>query len=58
MKMDHQMQTTNGITNDLDMDFGWNLDVYSKIDTMSASSLNAAGAVSHGVLEDSEESVR
>jgi hypothetical protein len=58
MKMDHQMQTTNGITNDLDMDFGWNLDVYSKIDTMSASSPNAAGAVLQGVLEDSEESVR
>jgi hypothetical protein len=58
MKTDHQMQTTNGITNDLDMDFGWNLDVYSKIDTMSASSSNAVGAVFQGVLKDSEESVR
>jgi hypothetical protein len=52
------MQTTNGITNDLDMDFGWNLDVYSKIDTMSASSPNAVGAVFQGDLKDSEESVR
>jgi hypothetical protein len=58
MKTDHQMQTTNGITNDLDMDFGWNLDVYSKIDTMSASSPNAVGAVFQGDLKDSEESVR
>jgi hypothetical protein len=58
MMMDHQMQTTNGITNDLGMDFEWNLDVYSKIDTMSASNPNAAGAVLQGVLKDSKESVR
>ena len=52
------MQTTNGITNDLDMDFEWNLGLYSKIDTMSASSPNAVGAVFQGVPKDSEESVR
>ena len=58
MKTDHQMQITNGITNDLDMDFEWNLGLYSKIDTMSASSPNAVGAVFQGVPKDSEESVR
>jgi hypothetical protein len=56
--MDHRMQTMNGITNDLGMDFGWNLDVYSKIDTMSASNPNAVGAVLQGNLNYSKESVR
>jgi hypothetical protein len=58
MVMDYQMQTTNGITNELGMDFGWNPEVYSKIDNMSTSNPNAAGAIFQGVLKDSKESAR